>query len=97
MLVLLVALHAQVPTPHPTVGVCPPAAAAAVDSGWRAYRTGALGPGLTHVATAPAPCPAEAEPENRIGLMQLRLGSDSEAARLFHQTHKEVAAIDSAR
>ena len=93
MLVLVVALHTQVPIPHPTVGVCPPAAAAAVDSGWRAYRTGALGPALTQFATAQALCPAEVEPVIGTGFVLLRQGRVGEAERLFRRA---VAADSSA-
>src|SRR5256714_126358 len=87
MLLLLVAPHVQ----HPPAAVCPHAAAVAVDSGWRAYRTGALGPALTQFATAQALCPAEVEPVIGIGFVLLRQGRVGEAERLL----RRVVAADS--
>src|SRR5256886_16711299 len=85
MLVLLVALHAQVRLTPPAGAVCPQAVAAAVDSGWRAYRSGALGPALTQFATAQALCPAEVEPVIGIGFVRLRQARVGEAERLFRR------------
>src|SRR2546430_6746772 len=85
MLVLLVALHAQVRLTPPAGAVCPQAAAAAVDSGWRAYHSGALGPALTQFATARALCPTEVEPVIGTGFVLLRQGRVGEAERLFRR------------
>src|SRR5947208_8249550 len=85
MLVLLVALHAQVRLTPPAGAVCPQAVAAAVDSGWRAYHSGALGPALTQFATAQALCPTEVEPVIGIGLVLLRQGRAEEAERLLRR------------
>src|SRR5256886_8925341 len=79
MLLLLVAPHVQ----HAQAAVCPHAAAVAVDSGWRAYRSGALGPALTQFATAQALCPTAVEPVIGIGFVLLRQGRAGEAERLF--------------
>ncbi len=81
MLLLLVAPHVQ----HAPAAVCPYAAAVAVDSGWRAYRSGALGPALTQFATAQALCPTEVEPVIGIGFVLLRQGRAGEAERLFQR------------
>ncbi len=81
MLLLLVAPHVQ----HAPAAVCPYAAAVAVDSGWRAYRSGALGPALTQFATAQALCPTEVEPVIGIGFVLLRQGRAEEAERLFQR------------
>ncbi|PYP59800.1 MAG: hypothetical protein DMD44_03575 [Gemmatimonadetes bacterium] len=80
MLSLLVALHAQ----HPTV-VCPRAASEAVDSGWRAYRAGALEPAAAQFAAAQALCPGAPDPEIGAGLVLLRQGRAGEAERLFRR------------
>ena len=87
MLVLPPAPLAQ----HPTVAVCPQAAAAAVDSGWRAYRSGALEPAMTQFATAQALCPTGIAPVMGIGFVLLRQGRAGEAERLF----RRVLADDS--
>jgi len=81
MLILLVALHAQ----RPPAAVCPYAAAVAVDSGWRAYRSGALGPAMTQFATAQALCPTAVEPVIGIGFVLLRQGRAGAAERLFRR------------
>src|SRR5256884_9115886 len=81
MLLLLVAPHVQ----HAQAAVCPHAAAVAVDSGWRAYRSGALGPALTQFATAQALCPTAVEPVIGIGFVLLRQGRAGEAERLFQR------------
>ena len=81
MLLLLVAPHVQ----HAQAAVCPHAAAVAVDSGWRAYRSGALGPARTQFATAQGLCPTEVEPVIGIGFVLLRQGRAGAAERLFRR------------
>ena len=81
MLALLVALPAQ----HPTVAVCPQAAAAAVDSGWLAYRTGALELAAARFTAARALCPGAAEPDIGAGFVALRQGRAGEAEQLFRR------------
>ena len=78
MLVLLMAPLAQ----H---AVCPQAAAAAVDSGWRAYRSGALEPAAAQFAAAQALCPSAADPAVGAGFVLLRQGRAGEAERLFRR------------
>ena len=81
MLVLLMAPLAQ----HPTAAVCPQAAAVAVDSGWRAYRSGALQPAAVEFAAAQALCPSAADPAVGAGFVLLRQGRAGEAERLFRR------------
>ena len=83
MLVPLVALHAQLP--HPTVAVCPQPAAAAADSGWRAFRNGALEAAAAQFATARGLCPRAADPVSGAGFVALRQGRAGEAERLFQR------------
>ena len=91
MLVLLVALHLQ----HPTVGVCPSAAAAVLDSGWRAYRDGALERAAARFAAARALCPSAAGPDVGVGFVLLRQGRAGEAAQRFRRAlAADTAAAD---
>src|SRR5205807_4421486 len=78
MLVLLMAPLAQ----H---AVCPQAAAAAVDSGWRAYRSGALEPAAAQFAAAQPLRPSAADPAGGAGFVLLRQGRAGEAERMFRR------------
>lgn len=70
---------------HPTVATCPQPARAAVDSGWRAYRSGALEPAAAQFAAAQALCPSAADPAVGAGFVLLRRGRAGEAERLFQR------------
>jgi tetratricopeptide (TPR) repeat protein len=89
MLLLLVALHAQLP--HPAIAACPQPAAAAADSGWRAFRNGALEAAAAQFATARGLCPRAADPVSGAAFVALRQGRAGEAERLFQR----ALAVDS--
>jgi tetratricopeptide (TPR) repeat protein len=83
MLLLLLAVHAQ----HPDGGGCTraPAVAAAVDSGWRAYRQGALEDAGAQFAAAAAACPGAAGPAIGAGFVLLRRGRAAPAEERFRR------------
>jgi tetratricopeptide (TPR) repeat protein len=79
MIVLLAALGVQAPA-----GPCPrPGAAAALEAGWQAYRTGEAAEAVRRFSRADSLCPGEHGAQVGLGFALFRLGRAPEAAGRF--------------
>src|SRR2546430_16527090 len=79
MLVLVVALGAQVAAPCPQAG----RAAGETDAGWGFYRRGAIAEAAAHFAAADSLCPGDHGAQVGLGFVRLRQGGARAAADHF--------------